>query len=130
MDSTAGSLMVSSSPNPIFGSTERLVLPEPMGALRPVRTETQRWQRISRAEGELTLGWDAADKPVRIEYHWIRRISESDPSAADIYTAELFAKRPTGDWSYMLLPGKPVLHTVEHDQLRPLLLKHLGVDIG
>ncbi len=108
----------------------RLALPEPLGALQPARSETQRWQRIGRAEGELILGWSADSRLVRVEYHWIRRLSEANPATDDIYTAELWARRPDGDWAYMVLPGEPRLHRVGHDRLQPLLLQHLGVDIG
>jgi hypothetical protein len=109
---------------------DRLVLPEPLGTLRPSRYETQRWQRLGRAEGELVLGWSADGMLVRIEYHWIRRLSLADRQAADIYTAELWAQRPTGEWAYMVLPGEPRLHVVQHERLRPLLRRQLGVDIG
>ncbi|WP_027133631.1 hypothetical protein [Geminicoccus roseus] len=108
----------------------RLVLPEPLGTLRPARTETQRWQRLGMAEGELVLGWSAGQVLVRIEYHWIRWLSRADPGADDVYTAELWARRPAGDWAYLILPGGPRLRLVEHGRLRPLLARQLGVDIG
>ena len=44
-------------------------LPEPLTGLRPVRTERQRWLRHGRGEGELKIGYDASDRPVRVEYH-------------------------------------------------------------
>jgi hypothetical protein len=50
----------------------RIELPEPLTGLRPVRRERQRWQRLGRAEGELEIGYDAGDRPVRVEYHWAR----------------------------------------------------------
>ena len=122
--------MESSSAKPSLEPPDRLILPEPLGALRPSRTETQRWQRLGRAEGELVLGWDEENRPVRIEYHWIRRLSLADAAAEDVYTAELWARRTGGDWLYMVLPGEPRLHFVEHTRLRPLLAEQLGVDIG
>jgi hypothetical protein len=124
-------VMPSSEPvRPSLDPPDRIVLPEPLGTIRPARSEVQRWQRLGRAEGELVLGWSAGDALVRVEYHWIRRLRLTNPAAADIYTAELWAKRPAGDWCYMILPGEPRLHVVDEAQLRPLLLRQLGVDIG
>lgn len=109
---------------------DRIVLPAPLGVLRPARTETQRWQRLGRAEGELVLGWSPTDELVRIEYHWIRRLGQANPDLEDVYTAELWAKRPAGDWYYMVLPGEHRLHVVQQEALQPLLLSQLGVDIS
>ena len=129
-DLHVASAMSSAGAIAILEPPDRIVLPEPLGTVRPSRYETQRWQRLGRAEGELVLGWSADGALVRIEYHWIRRLSLADPSVADIYTAELWAQRPTGEWAYMLLPGEPRLHAVQHERLRPLLLRQLAVDIG
>ena len=106
------------------------VLPEPLGAIRPVRRERQSWQRLGRAEGELEIGYDSAGLPVRVEYHWARYLSRADPRLADVYTAELWARRPAGDWLYLLRPGVGGFINVAHDRVRPLLARHLGVDPG
>jgi hypothetical protein len=108
----------------------RLVLPEPLGAIRPVRTEHQRWQRHRRAEGELLIGRDAADRAVRVEYHWVRWLSLADPGLADVYTAELWARRPDGDWLYLLRPGRAHALPVSHRRVAPLLRAQLGVDVA
>ncbi len=111
-------------------SFERIVLPEPLGALRPVRSELQRWHRLGRAEGELSIGYDTADRPVRIEYHWIRWLSLADPALPDVYTAELWARRPQGDWLYIVRPGLDRFALVAHHELAPLLARHLGIELG
>ena len=108
----------------------RIELPEPLGALRPVRTERQRWQRLGRAEGELVLGYDPTDRPVRVEYHWVRWLSRAHADMADVYTAELWARRPAGDWLYLLRPERTSFVPVPHARVRPLLAQHLNVDVG
>lgn len=108
----------------------RLVLPPPIGVRPVVRTETQRWQRLGRAEGELILGWGETGFPVRVEYHWIRWLSRADPAAADVYTAELWARRPAGDWLYLVRPGADSFRPVPHEGVRRLLRQHLDVEVG
>ena len=108
----------------------RVVLPEPLGAIRPVRTERQHWHRRGRAEGELSIGFDEADRPVRIEYHWVRWFSRANPALPDVYTAELWARRPDGLWLYIVRPGLDRFATVAHRDLAPLLARHLGIDLG
>lgn len=108
---------------------DRILLPEPLGGIRPVRFEHQHWQRRGRAMGELEIGYDAHDRPVRIEYHWIRWLSRADPAAADVYTAELWARRPTGDWLYIVRPGLDRFATVAHAELAPLLARHLNIHL-
>lgn len=108
----------------------RIVLPQPIGVRAVVRSETQRWQRLGRAEGELILGWGEAGFPVRVEYHWIRWLSRADPAAADVYTAELWARRPAGDWLYLVRPGADSFQPVPHDGVRRLLRQHLDVEVG
>lgn len=105
-------------------------LPEPLTGLRPVRRERQRWQRLGRAEGELDIGYDAADRPVRVEYHWARYLSVANAELADVYTAELWVRQPDGDWLYLVRPGAKSFARVAHDRLRPLLVQHLGLDPG
>jgi hypothetical protein len=122
--------MQPSAPAISLDPPDRIVLPEPLGTIRPERSETQRWQRLGRAEGELVLGWSADGALVRVEYHWIRRLSQANPVLSDVYTAELWARRPAGDWLYMVQPGEPQLHLVDAARLRPLLLRQLGIDIG
>jgi hypothetical protein len=108
----------------------RIDLPEPIGVLRPTRTEQQRWQRLGRAEGELRVGYDAAGRPVRVEYHWIRWLSRAHPGIADVYTAELWARRPGGDWLYLLRPQRTSFVPVPHARVRALLAQQLNVDVG
>jgi hypothetical protein len=105
-------------------------LPEPLTGLRPVRRERQRWQRLGRAEGELDIGYDAEDRPVRVEYHWARYLSAANPALADVYTAELWVRQPDGDWLYLVRPGAQHFARVAHVRLRPLLVRHLGLDPG
>jgi hypothetical protein len=109
---------------------EKLLLPEPLTGLRPVRRERQRWQRLGRAEGELDVGYDAADRPVRVEYHWARYLSLANPELADVYTAELWVRQPAGDWLYLIQPGGAGFLRVDHDRVRSLFARHLGLDAG
>lgn len=109
---------------------ERIELPEPLGVIRPLRFEHQHWHRLGRAEGELTIGFDATDRPVRVEYHWWRWLSRADPRLEDVYTAELWARRPLGDWLYLVRPGLDRFATVAHADLAPLLARHLDIDLG
>lgn len=108
----------------------RIELPEPLGAVRAVRTERQRWHRLGRAEGELIIGYDATDRPVRVEYHWVRWLSRAHPGMADVYTAELWARRAAGDWLYLLRPERAGFVAVPHSRVRTLLAQHLNVDVG
>jgi len=103
-------------------------LPEPLTGLRPVRTEWQRLLRHGRGEGELKIGYDAADRPVRVEYHWVRYLSRANPGLPDVYTAELWVRQPDGDWLYFLRPTGARFVRVSHDLVRPLLAQHLGLD--
>jgi hypothetical protein len=109
---------------------DKLVLPEPLTGLRPVRRERQRWQRLGRAEGELEIGYDAAGRPVRVEYHWARYLSLANPALADLYTAELWVRQPPGDWLYLIRPGSRGFERVAHDRVGSLLARHLGLDAG
>jgi hypothetical protein len=109
---------------------ERIELPEPLGVIRPVRFERQHWHRLGRAEGELLVGYDAADRPVRVEYHWVRWLSRADRRLPDVYTAELWARRPAGDWLYIVRPGLDRFATVAHTDLAPLLARHLAIELG
>ena len=108
----------------------RLHLPEPLSALRPVRFEHQHWQRLERAEGELSIGYDAADRPVRIEYHWKRYFSRANPDLDDVYTAELWVRERSDGWLYLVQPGQLGFAAVPHAPLRALLRQHLNIDIG
>lgn len=108
----------------------RIELPEPLGVIRPLRFERQHWHRLGRAEGELSIGYDAADRPVRVEYHWIRWLSRANPALDDVYTAELWARRPEGDWLYIVRPGLDRFATVAHADLAPLMARHLDIDLG
>ncbi|MCS6780552.1 MAG: hypothetical protein NZ555_12730 [Geminicoccaceae bacterium] len=108
---------------------DRIVLPEPLGGIPPVRFEHQHWQRLGRAEGELDIGYDEQDRPVRIEYHWIRYFSRANPALADVYTAELWVRRPRGDWLYIVRPGLDRFAVVAHADLAPLLARHLNIDL-
>lgn len=112
------------------GAIERITLPEPLGAIRPVRFERQHWHRLGRAEGDLSIGYDAADRPVRVEYHWIRWLSRANPALGDVYTAELWARRPEGDWLYIVRPGLDRFATVAHADLAPLLARHLNIELA
>ena len=105
-------------------------LPEPLTGARPVRRERQRWQRLGRAEGELDIGYDRDGRPVRVEYHWARYLSAADPRLEDVYTAELWVRQADGDWLYLVRPGATGFARVAHDRLRPLLVRHLGLDPG
>jgi hypothetical protein len=109
--------------------TEPHIFPPVVGGRAVARTEAQNWSRADRAEGRLELGYDADDRPVRIEYHWWRWFSRAEPSIADVYTAELWIRRADGDWTYLLHPGSGVAATVTHHALRPVLVQALGVDI-
>ena len=108
---------------------DRFLLPEPIGIELPVRFEHQHWQRLDRAEGELDVGYDAAGSVVRVEYHWLRYFSKANPELDDVYTAELWCKRPAGDWLYLVRPGQDQFRLVEHGDLQPLLNQHLNIDI-
>jgi len=110
--------------------SERLSLPEPWSGVRPVRVERQHWQRLDRAEGELEIGYDAADRPVRIEYHWKRYFSRANPELDDVYTAELWVRDRDGGWLYLVQPGQAGFVPVPHAPLRALLQQHLNIDIG
>lgn len=109
---------------------DRLQLPEPLTGVRPVRFEHQHWHRLERAEGELEIGYDAADRPVRIEYHWRRWFSRANPALADVYTAELWVRERADGWLYLVQPGGPGFVPVPHGPLRALLREHLNIDIG
>ena len=109
---------------------DMLALPEPLTGRRVVRRERQRWQRLDRAEGLLDVGYDEADRPVRVEYHWVRYFSRANPAVADVYTAELWVRQATGDWLYLLRPARDGFVAVPHAALRPLLMRQLGVDVG
>ena len=109
---------------------EKIALPEPLGGVRPVRREHQRWQRLGRAEGELDIGYDVAGRPVRVEYHWARYLSRANPAVVDVYTAELWVRRPDGDWLYTVQPGQVGLTTLRHADVRPLFALHLNLDAG
>ena len=109
---------------------DRISLPAPLTGVLPVRVEHQHWQRIDRAEGELAIGYDAADRPVRIEYHWKRYFSRANPEIEDVYTAELWARDRNGGWLYLLQPGQDGFVPVPHAPLRALLRQHLNIDIG
>lgn len=108
----------------------RIELPEPVGVVRPTRTERQRWHRLGRAEGELIVGYDAADRAVRVEYHWVRWLSRAQPGLSDVYTAELWARRPGGDWLYLLRPERTCFVPVLHARVRAVLAQHLNLDVG
>jgi hypothetical protein len=108
----------------------KLVLPEPLTGLRPVRRERQRWQRLGRAEGELDVGYDTADRPVRVEYHWARYLSLANPALADVYTAELWVRQPGGDWLYLIRPSGQGFARVDHARVRQLFATQLGLDAG
>ncbi|MCS6879217.1 MAG: hypothetical protein N2038_07265 [Geminicoccaceae bacterium] len=108
---------------------ERIELPEPLGGVRPVRFARYHWCRIGRAEGQLDIGFDAAGRPVRIEYHWIRYVSRTDPKLEDVYTAELWVRRPDGDWFYIVRPGLDHFVIVPHRDLAPLLARRLDIDL-
>jgi hypothetical protein len=108
----------------------RIELPEPLTGLRPVRRERQRWQRLGRAEGELEVGYDAEDWPVRVEYHWARYLSGADPNLPDVYTAELWVRQPDGDWLYLVRPTGGGFRRVPHARVRELFARHLGLDAG
>ncbi len=108
----------------------RIDLPEPLGGLRPVRRERQRWQRLGKAEGELDVGYDAGGRPVRVEYHWARYFSRANPELSDVYTAELWVRRADGDWLYLVRPGAGAFATVWHADVRRLLALHLNLDAG
>jgi hypothetical protein len=109
---------------------DKVELPEPLGGVRPVRRERQQWQRLGRAEGELDVGYDAAGRPVRVEYHWARYFSRANPAVADVYTAELWARRPGGDWLYLARPGGAGVRTLPHAEVRRLFAIHLNLDAG
>lgn len=109
---------------------ERHDLPSPLGGIPAVRFEHQHWQRLDRAEGELRVGYDERDRPVRVEYHWRRYFSRANPALEDVYTAELWVRRPDGDWLYLVRPAAQNFVRVAHDALRPLLHEHLNLEIG
>ena len=109
---------------------DRLSLPEPLTAVRPVRVERQHWQRLDRAAGELEIGYDDADRPVRIEYHWKRFFSRANAELDDVYTAELWVRNRDGGWLYLVQPGETRFVPVPHAPLRALLQEHLNIDIG
>ncbi|MFO1039682.1 MAG: hypothetical protein U1E45_22790 [Geminicoccaceae bacterium] len=109
---------------------EKLCMPEPLGTREVIRREVQHWQKLGRASGHLEVGYDADDQPVRIEYHWIRYFSRTNPKVSDIYTAELWARHRDGHWMYLLRPSQNSFVPVAHDRLRPLIRTHLNIDIG
>ena len=108
----------------------RLSMPEPLIGLRPVRYQHQRWQRRDRAEGELEIGYDANGRTVRVEYHWVRWFSRANPELSDVYTAELWVRRPDGDWLYLLRPAKTWFVPARHADVRAVLARHLNLDVG
>lgn len=108
---------------------ERYTFPAVVGGCPVARTEDQSWSRHDRAQGTLHIGYDTADRFVRIEYHWWRWFSRADPDMDDVYTAELWVRRPDGDWTYLLHPGDEVAVRVRHAELRPVLAQALGIDI-
>ena len=109
---------------------ERMPIPEPLRGLRPVRREQQQWQRLGRAEGELEIGYDAAGRAVRVEYHWIRYLSRANPELKDVYTAELWVRQQDGDWLYLIRPTETIFKRVPHRAVRSLFSRHLGLDPG
>mgnify|MGYP005859528929 CR=1 FL=1 len=110
--------------------TDRTLLPEPLTGVRPVRFEHQHWHRLNRAEGELEVGYDARDRPVRVEYHWVRWFSRADPAQADVYTAELWVRQPDGGWLYLVRPGTDRFVAVPHDDVRRIFARHLDLETG
>jgi hypothetical protein len=109
---------------------DRMVLPEPFTGIRPVRRERQRWQRLGRAEGELEIGYDAGDRVVRVEYHWVRLFSRANPQVPDVYTAELWVRQRGGDWLYLVRPTGAGFRRVPHAAVRAVFARHLGLDPG
>jgi hypothetical protein len=109
---------------------DRILMPEPLTGIRPVRYQHQRWQRLDRAEGELQIGYDAAGRTVRVEYHWIRWFSRANPDMSDVYTAELWVRQPGGDWLYLLRPAKTRFVAARHADVRAVLARHLNLDVG
>lgn len=109
---------------------EKLDLPEPLGGREVLSREVQQWQKLGRASGHLEVGYDGDGQPVRIEYHWHRYFSHANPHLTDVYTAELWVRHRDGHWMYLLRPSQNSFVPVVHDKLRPLLRRHLNVDIG
>lgn len=107
-----------------------IVLPEPITGIRPVRYEQQQWQRLGRAEGRLKIGYNSDDKPVRIEYHWMRYFSKANPDLADVYTAELWVRQADGNWLYIIQPSQSSFVAIEHEPLKALLAEHLNIDLA
>lgn len=107
-----------------------MALPEPLNVVRPERVESQRWHRLGRAAGELVVGYDIEDLMVRVEYHWVRWLSQANPALDDVYTAELWARQPSGGWLYLLRPQRDSFATLAHEDVRTLLARHLNVDVG
>ncbi|MEL6348583.1 MAG: hypothetical protein AAFV53_36100 [Myxococcota bacterium] len=109
--------------------TDRVTFPDLEEALAVVRSESQRWERKGFAEGELILGYGIFDDIVRVEFHWWRFFSRSHRDVNDVYTGELWAKRPAGDWLYLMPQKGEQKHVVPHDALAALLEKQLDVHI-
>ncbi len=107
-----------------------LALPEPFGAVVPVRQEHQRWERPGVASGEIEIGYAPDDRIVRVAYRWHRRLVAPDGTPRPVTTAELWARRPDGAWLYLVRPGEAGVRTVPHAPLWGLLVRHLNVDIG
>jgi hypothetical protein len=108
---------------------QRLALPEPLIGRPVAREERQQWARPGKAEGELILGYDSDARPVRVEYHWWRWFSRTNPELEDVYTAELFVRQPDGDWLYIRLPGQTAFVRAPHERVRAVLAEHLGVAV-
>ena len=106
------------------------MLPASLTGIRAVRREHQCWQRLGRAEGELDVGYDAADRPVRVEYHWARYPSLANPGLADVYTAELWVRQPGGHWLYLIRPSAQGFARFAHAAVRILFVRHLGLAVG
>jgi hypothetical protein len=109
---------------------DRAQLPEPLAGRKPVRFEHQHWHRMGRAEGELEVGYDADDRPVRVEYHWLRYFSRANPALDDVYTAELWVRQPAGGWLYLVRPGADGFVPVTHEAVRTIFRQHLDLDAG
>lgn len=120
-----------STANPIpWVNHDRIDLPPALGVMQAVRFEHQHWQRLERAEGELAIGYDAADQVVIVEYHWWRYFSRANSGMEDVYTAEVWRRRDPLTWAYLIRPQQTQYLDVDHGRLRPLLHNHLNIDIG
>ncbi|MCB1885722.1 MAG: hypothetical protein KDG89_17330 [Geminicoccaceae bacterium] len=110
--------------------TDPLAPPEPLGTLRPLRSERQRWERRGAAWGEIDLGYDGEGRVVRVGYRWFRRLLLAGGGIEEVTTAELWALGRDGAWRYAIRPGGDGFRAVPHGPLRRLLRAHLNVDIG